>query len=105
MGKMSDAFVMLEKCGLPRVRIQNITLSGVEYEIQEAFNGNSTDKNQEQRRKSHGIGQCTKAACGSCGFCATYLIGWLHELLRMALSKDSHYFFYVNLLLALMRLR
>jgi hypothetical protein len=33
MGKMSDAFVMLEKCGLPRVRIQNITLSGVEYEI------------------------------------------------------------------------
>jgi hypothetical protein len=33
MGKMSDAFVMPEKCGLPWVHIQNITLSGVEYEI------------------------------------------------------------------------
>jgi hypothetical protein len=33
MEKVSDAFVMLEKCGLPRVHIQNITLSRVEYEI------------------------------------------------------------------------
>jgi hypothetical protein len=32
-GKMSDAFVMPKKCGLPRVHIQKITLSGVEYEI------------------------------------------------------------------------
>ena len=33
MEKVSDAFVMVEKCGLPRVHIQNITLSRVEYEI------------------------------------------------------------------------
>jgi hypothetical protein len=33
MEKMSDAFVMLEKCSLPQVHIQNITLSRVEYEI------------------------------------------------------------------------
>jgi hypothetical protein len=33
MGKIIDAFVMPEKCGLPRVHIQNITLSGVELEI------------------------------------------------------------------------
>jgi hypothetical protein len=31
--KVSDAFVMLEKCGLPWVHIRNITLSRVEYEI------------------------------------------------------------------------
>jgi hypothetical protein len=33
MEKVSDPFVMLEKCGLPQVHIQNITLSSVEYEI------------------------------------------------------------------------
>jgi hypothetical protein len=33
MEKVSDASVMLEKCGLPRVHIQNMTLSRVEYEI------------------------------------------------------------------------
>jgi hypothetical protein len=31
--KVSDPFVMLEKCGLPWVHIQNITLSRAEYEI------------------------------------------------------------------------
>jgi hypothetical protein len=36
MGKVGDAFVMLEKCGLPQVHIQNITLG---YEILEALNG------------------------------------------------------------------
>jgi hypothetical protein len=30
MGKVNDAFMMLEKCGLPWVHIQNITLeSGI----------------------------------------------------------------------------
>jgi hypothetical protein len=33
MGKMSDAFVMPGKCGLPRVHIQNITFLRVEYKI------------------------------------------------------------------------
>jgi hypothetical protein len=33
MEKVSDAFVILEKCDLPRVHIQNITFSRVEYEI------------------------------------------------------------------------
>jgi hypothetical protein len=33
METVSDAFVMVEKCGLPRVHIQNITLLRVEYEI------------------------------------------------------------------------
>jgi hypothetical protein len=33
MEKVGDAFVMPEKCGLPRVHIQNITLAGVEYGI------------------------------------------------------------------------
>jgi hypothetical protein len=61
MGIISDAFVMPEKCGLPRVHIQNITLLGVEYEIKEAFIGNSKDKTQEQRRKSHRIAQMHKS--------------------------------------------
>jgi hypothetical protein len=38
------------------------------------LNSNSKDKNQGQRRKSPGIAQCKKAACGPCGFCATYLM-------------------------------
>jgi hypothetical protein len=33
MGKVSNAFRMPEKFGLPWVHIQNITLLGVEYEI------------------------------------------------------------------------
>jgi hypothetical protein len=33
MEKVSDAFVMPEKYGLLWVHIQNITLTGVEYEI------------------------------------------------------------------------
>jgi hypothetical protein len=33
MGKMSDAFVMPEKCGLPRVHIRPITLLRMEYKI------------------------------------------------------------------------
>jgi hypothetical protein len=59
MGKVSDAFVKLEKCGLPQVHMQNITLSRVEYGISEAFNGTTKDNNQEQGRKSRGIAQCT----------------------------------------------
>jgi hypothetical protein len=57
-GKVS-AFVILEKCGLPQVHMPNITLSRVEYEILEALNGTTKDNNQEQRRKSRGIAQCT----------------------------------------------
>jgi hypothetical protein len=53
---------MPEKSGLPRVRIQNTTLLGVEYEIQEALNGTSKDKNQDQRRKGRSFAQCPKAA-------------------------------------------
>jgi hypothetical protein len=33
MEKVSDASVMPEKCGLLQVHIQNIALTGVEYEI------------------------------------------------------------------------
>jgi hypothetical protein len=33
VGKVSKAFVMLEKCGLPQVHIQDITLSRMEYDI------------------------------------------------------------------------
>jgi hypothetical protein len=70
MGKVSDAFVMLEKCGLSQVHMQNRTLLRVEYEIWEALNGTTKDKNQEQRRKSCGIAQCTNCRM------------WLMRLLR-----------------------
>jgi hypothetical protein len=33
----------------------------VEYEIQEALNGTSKDKNQNQRRKGRGFAQCPKS--------------------------------------------
>jgi hypothetical protein len=52
---------MPEKSGLPRVRIQNTTLPGVEYEIQEALNGTSKYKNQDQRRKGRSFAQCPKS--------------------------------------------
>jgi hypothetical protein len=45
MGKVSDAFVMAEKCGLPWVHIQNITILGVKYDIYEALNSTLKDKN------------------------------------------------------------
>ncbi len=60
IGKVSDAFVMLEKCGLPQLHIQNITLPRVEYEIEEALKATAKHKNEEQRRKSRGIAQRTK---------------------------------------------
>jgi hypothetical protein len=60
IGKVSDAFVMLEKCGLPQLHIQNITLPRVEYEIEEALKATAKHKNEKQRRKSRGIAQCTK---------------------------------------------
>jgi hypothetical protein len=54
-------FLMPEKSGLPWVHIQNTTLLGVEYEIQEALNGTSKDKNQDQRRKGRSFAQCPKS--------------------------------------------
>jgi hypothetical protein len=33
----------------------------VEYEIQEALNGTSIDRNQDQRRKGRGFAQCPKS--------------------------------------------
>jgi ribosomal protein S14 len=59
MAKVSDAFVMLEKCGLPQAHTRNMTLSRVEYDILEALNGTTKANNQEQQRKSRGIAQCT----------------------------------------------
>jgi hypothetical protein len=52
---------MHEKSGLPRVHIQNTTLPEVEYEIQEALNGTSIDRNQDQRRNSRSFAQCPKS--------------------------------------------
>jgi hypothetical protein len=52
---------MPEKSGLPRVHIQNTTLPGVEYEIQEALNSISIEKNQDQRRKGRSFAQCPKS--------------------------------------------
>lgn len=51
---------MHEKSG-PRVHIQNTTLPKVEYEIQEALNGTSIDRNQDQRRKGRSFAQCPKS--------------------------------------------
>jgi hypothetical protein len=52
IGKVSDAFMMLEKCGLLQLHIQNVTLPRVEYEIEEALKTTAKYKNEEQRRKS-----------------------------------------------------
>jgi hypothetical protein len=82
IGKVSDAFVMLEKCGLPQLHIQNITLPRVEYEIEEALKATSKHKNEKQRRKSRGIAQCTK--------CHMRLMRLLHILSIVHFSaKDS----------------
>jgi hypothetical protein len=52
---------MPEKSGLSPVHIQNTTLPGVEYEIQEALNGTLIDKSQDQRRKRRSFSQCPKS--------------------------------------------
>jgi hypothetical protein len=73
MGKVSDAFVMLEKCGLPQVHMQNITLSRVEYEILEALNGTTKANNQDSEETAAALRNAQIATYGSCGFWATYL--------------------------------
>jgi aerobic-type carbon monoxide dehydrogenase small subunit (CoxS/CutS family) len=62
--------MMCRKCGFPRLQMQCLLFSEIiVYEFKETGDGL-----QQKKKMNKIVSQWPKAACGSCGFCATCLI-------------------------------
>jgi hypothetical protein len=63
----------------------------VEYEIEEALKATVKHKNEEQQRKSAALHNVQNAACGSCGFCTSYLMDPSNVIGSHIIQNDYSY--------------